>query len=129
MDREKAVSTFEKIISVCKEDGCDFVDLSFEDAERILALLKEQEPAKVRHLHNAKVTVYEEIVFTDECENCSGYLLKHWKACPICGKPVETEYTRIVGFYTPVKTWSKERTNEYKMRRWEGINSTAEKIV
>lgn len=42
MDREKVISTFEKIISVCKEDGCDFVDLTFEDAEQILALLKEQ---------------------------------------------------------------------------------------
>ena len=43
MDREKVISTFEKIISVCKEDGCDFVDLTFEDAEQILALLKERE--------------------------------------------------------------------------------------
>jgi len=42
-DREKVISTFEKIISVCKEDGCDFVDLTFEDAEQILALLKERE--------------------------------------------------------------------------------------
>jgi len=42
-DREKVISTFEKIISVCKEDGCDFVDLSFEDAEQIFALLEEQE--------------------------------------------------------------------------------------
>lgn len=41
MIREKVISTFEKIISVCKEDGCDFVDLTFEDAEQILALLKE----------------------------------------------------------------------------------------
>ena len=58
-------------------------------ASDALALLKEQEPVKVRHLHGTKVTVHEEIVFTDECENCSGYLLKHWKACPICGKPVK----------------------------------------
>lgn len=43
IDRENTISTFEKIINVCKEDGCDFVDLSFEDAEQILALLKEQE--------------------------------------------------------------------------------------
>jgi len=49
MDREKVISTFEKIISVCKEDGCDFVDLSFKDAEQILALLKEQE-TEIRQL-------------------------------------------------------------------------------
>lgn len=30
--------------------------------------------------------------------------------------------------YTPVRTYSKERKAEFKMRRWEGINKTAEKI-
>ena len=43
--------------------------------------------------------------------------------CPICGGPVETEYTRIVGFYTPVRTYSKERKEEFGMRRWENINA------
>lgn len=42
--------------------------------------------------------------------------------CPECGGPVETEYTRIVGFYTPIKTWSKQRKQEYTMREWEKIN-------
>lgn len=42
--------------------------------------------------------------------------------CPECGEPVETEYTRIVGFYTPIKTYSKERKAEYKMREWERVN-------
>ena len=42
--------------------------------------------------------------------------------CPECGEPVETEYTRIVGFYTPIKTYSKERKAEYEMREWENIN-------
>lgn len=42
--------------------------------------------------------------------------------CPVCGGPVETEYTRIVGFYTPIKTWSKARKAEYAMREWENIN-------
>lgn len=42
--------------------------------------------------------------------------------CPVCGGPVETEYTRIVGFYTPVRTYSKERKAEYHMREWESIN-------
>lgn len=41
--------------------------------------------------------------------------------CPICGGPVHTEYTRIVGFYTPIKTWSKTRKEEYKMREWERV--------
>lgn len=42
--------------------------------------------------------------------------------CPECGGPVATEFTRIVGFYTPIKTWSKERRSEYNMREWENIN-------
>lgn len=45
------------------------------------------------------------------------------KICPECGEPVETEYSRIVGFYVPVKTYSKERKNEYKMRQWENVNA------
>ena len=39
----------------------------------------------------------------------------------VCGGPVETEYTRIVGFYTPIKTWSKTRKEEYAMREWERV--------
>ncbi len=44
------------------------------------------------------------------------------KVCPECGEPVATEYTRIVGFYTPVKTYSKERKAEFLMREWEDVN-------
>lgn len=44
------------------------------------------------------------------------------KICPKCGGPVHTEYTRIVGFYTPIKTWSKPRKAEYAMREWETVN-------
>ena len=42
--------------------------------------------------------------------------------CPVCGKPVATEYTKIVGFYTPVNTWSSDRKAEYAMRKWEKVN-------
>jgi len=48
--------------------------------------------------------------------------------CPECGKEKNTEYTRIVGFYTPIKTWSKERKNEYKLREWSNVN-TSEKGI
>ena len=44
--------------------------------------------------------------------------------CPLCGEPVEKEYTRIVGFYTHIKTWSAKRKEEYKMREWEAVNET-----
>ncbi len=42
--------------------------------------------------------------------------------CPICGEPVATEYTRVVGFYVPVSTWSSPRRKEFKMRQWENVN-------
>lgn len=42
--------------------------------------------------------------------------------CPECGGPVETEYTRVVGFYVPISTWSKQRKDEFKMREWEKVN-------
>lgn len=45
------------------------------------------------------------------------------KVCPICGEPVETEYTRVVGFYVPINTWSLPRRKEYKMREWEDVNN------
>ena len=44
------------------------------------------------------------------------------KVCPICGGPVETEYSRIVGFYVPVSSWSSSRKKEYSMREWENVN-------
>lgn len=52
------------------------------------------------------------------CENNHAF---YGKVCPECGKPVATEYTRIVGFYTAVKTYSKERKEEFKLRQWEEI--------
>ena len=59
------------------------------------------------------------------CENNHAF---YGTTCPICGLPIATEYTRIVGFYTPVKTYSKERKAEYKMRRWAPSNQIAETL-
>lgn len=53
------------------------------------------------------------------CENNHAF---YGTTCPVCGKPVDSEYTRIVGFYTKIKSWSTERTAEYKMRKWEPVN-------
>lgn len=55
------------------------------------------------------------------CKHNHGF---YGTTCPICGEPVATEYTRIVGFYVPIKTWSKERKAEYKMRQWEDLNES-----
>lgn len=59
--------------------------------------------------------------FNTKIQSCKNNHAFFGNVCPECGCPVETEYTRVVGFYTPIKTYSKERKAEYKMREWENI--------
>ena len=60
--------------------------------------------------------------FNGKVAQCKNYHSFYGKVCPVCGEPVETEYTRIVGFYTPTKTYSKERKAEFKLREWMPLN-------
>lgn len=60
--------------------------------------------------------------FNTKIQSCKNNHAFYGKKCPVCGGDVTTEYTRIVGFYTPIKTWSKERKAEYGMRQWENVN-------
>ena len=73
----------------------------------------------VNYISDAGVTYF---AFNTKIQACDNNHAFYGRTCPVCGRPVETEYTRIVGFYTPIKTWSKERTSEYKMRKWEPVN-------
>ena len=41
---------------------------------------------------------------------------------------VERNIRTVVGFYTPVRTYSKERKAEFEMRRWADINAEAERV-
>ena len=61
--------------------------------------------------------------FNTKIQACKNNHAFYGKICPVCGGPVETEYTRIVGFYTPIKTWSRPRKEEYKMREWQDVNN------
>jgi len=45
-----------------------------------------------------------------------GYLTGEQAACPSCGQETEV-YTRVVGYYRPVKLWNKGKQAEYKDRR------------
>lgn len=67
--------------------------------------------------------------FNTKIQSCENNHAFYGTTCHVCGKPVSTEYTRIVGFYTPVKTYSTERKKEFIMRRWENVNKVAEEIV
>lgn len=60
--------------------------------------------------------------FNGKVCQCKNFHSFYGTVCPECGEPVETEYTRVVGFYTPTKTYSKERKAEFNMREWMALN-------
>ena len=60
--------------------------------------------------------------FNTKIQACARNHAFYGKKCPVCGGDVATEYSRIVGFFTPIKTWSKERKKEFTMRQWEHLN-------
>lgn len=53
------------------------------------------------------------------CKNNHGF---YGEVCPECGQPVDTTYSRIVGFYVPIRTYSKPRLEEWKMRDWMSLS-------
>lgn len=72
------------------------------------------------YIADAGVTYFAWNTKIQACEDNHAF---YGSKCPNCGKPVDSEFTRIVGFYTQIKTWSKERKSEYEMRKWENINA------
>ena len=50
-----------------------------------------------------------------------GYLTGEQHVCPICGKEAEV-YSRITGYYRPVKNWNDGKTQEFKDRKVYDIN-------
>jgi ribonucleoside-triphosphate reductase len=90
------------------------IDAPFDSFEKALRM--------TNYIAQQGVTYF---AFNTKIQACEDNHAFYGTTCPTCGKPIATEYTRIVGFYTPVKTWSKERTKEYSMRRWININKEA----
>lgn len=54
------------------------------------------------------------------CKHNHGF---YGEVCPICGEKKETTYQRVVGFITPLKTYSKERKAEFEKRDWMNIEN------
>lgn len=73
----------------------------------------------LNYITDAGVTYF---AFTTKIQACKNNHAFFGKICPICGEPVDTEYSRIVGFYVPIKTYSKSRKEEWSMREWEEVN-------
>ena len=73
----------------------------------------------VNYIADQGVTYF---AFNTKIQSCENNHAFYGSVCPVCGEPVHTEYTRIVGFYVPVRTYSKERKDEYRMREWADVN-------
>ena len=73
----------------------------------------------VHYIAGAGVTYFAFNLRIQACEHNHGF---YGNKCPICGGEVKTEYTRVVGFFTPVITWQNARKEEYKLRQWADVN-------
>lgn len=93
------------------------IDAPFDSFEKALRM--------TNYIAQQGVTYYAFNTKIQVCENNHAF---YGTTCPVCGKPVDAEFSRVVGFYTKIKTWSNERKKEYKMRRWENINITADQL-
>ena len=50
------------------------------------------------------------------CKNHHGFVGRD--TCPVCGEGIYDKFTRIVGFLTPTKSYSKDRRREFDARNW-----------
>lgn len=60
--------------------------------------------------------------FNGKVSQCKNHHSFYGKICPICNEPSAVEYTRVVGFYVPMTTWSEPRQEEGKLREWLPLN-------
>ncbi len=51
------------------------------------------------------------MIVEDRC-----YILGEYYECPYCGKECEV-YSRVVGYYRPVKNWNEGKKKEFKDRK------------
>lgn len=78
---------------------------NFDQAWKILNYLGES--GVIYSCFNKKISV---------CRNEHAYIGNG--CCPRCGGPKFDEFTRIVGFLTPTRSYSKERKEEFLNRKW-----------
>ena len=113
-ERTKICAAFDKF---CNGGSIEHINLdtpfnNFEQAWHMLNWVAEQ-----------GVTYF---AFNGKVSQCKNYHSFYGSTCPECGEPVDTEYTRIAGFYTPTKSYSKERLEEYNLREWMPLNEKGE---
>ena len=58
-----------------------------------------------------------------QCDDC-GFIAKHpFDTCPECGSTKVTQWTRIIGYLRPIKTWSEARQQEGSHRMFASKES------
>ena len=84
------------------------IDAPFDSYEKALKM--------TNYIAQSGVTYF---AFNTKISACDHNHAFYGDVCPNCGEPKTAEYSRVVGFYVPTKTWSKERKEEFKLRKWD----------
>ena len=87
------------------------IDAPFDSFEKAWSL--------VHYIADAGVTYF---AFNPKIQSCEHNHAFYGKTCPTCGGEVKTEWTRVVGFFTPVNSWAQTRKDEYQLRQWADVN-------
>lgn len=76
---------------------------------------EEQSWEMLNHLANSGIIYFAYNVKISVCEKGHGFF---GNICPICGKPTDDVFSRIVGYLVPTRSYSKERKQEFDKRKW-----------
>ena len=76
---------------------------------------------------NYKLPYYTLSPIYSVCKN-HGYINGEVSKCPDCGEETEV-YSRITGYYRPVKNWNDGKAQEYKQRKSYDLNCCKEKCT
>lgn len=85
-DKEKIIRHFEHLLNAAKSNYQDFVDLTVDAGEEILALLKEQEAITIKKTKEHGFGVYGGI-----CPKCRNWIQSAHSYCGFCGQAVKWE--------------------------------------
>lgn len=91
-DRENVINGLEEVKHLIRCENLPAhtlkAILTVDDA---IDLLKAQEPVIAVKLQSKKYIGRTGIAYDGSCGNCNAYLMRAWRACPLCGKAVKWE--------------------------------------
>jgi ribonucleoside-triphosphate reductase len=82
---------------------------------------EQPDPEALRKLVHRLATTTKLVYFSitptlTTCTRCGRTTTGYHEACPHCGNPNPDHWSRIVGYYRPVKNWNPGKKAEFKMR-------------